>query len=362
MAGVTLSPNGLDRYRCPRPPEALLVATVDGVVELRRSRSAWWQGKRDLPGVHVSCVLADERDGAVLAGSHGSGIFRRRGEGPWEAASAGLTSDNVFSLAMADDEGTTVLYAGTEPALLFRSRDGGASWLELTALRDVPGREGWDFPAPPHVAHVKHVDVDPRDARTFYVSVEQGALLKTVDGGERFRQLVFRDESYVYNDDVHRVVINPLAPDEIYVTGGDGITRSNDGGEHWGRVATPTMRVGYPDATFCSPARDGIVYVTGAAGTPGTWRRTGDARATMVRSRDRGRTWEQLPIGDLRGNIEAATLVSWPDGYGFFVGTTDGEVYASADRGGSWTRIAAGLPAISKCVHARNVAIGRGAA
>jgi photosystem II stability/assembly factor-like uncharacterized protein len=359
---VTLSPNGLDSYRSATPPDRVLVATIDGVVELHRSGATWAVAARDLRGVHVSALLGDPQGDAVYAGSHDHGLFRRADTGEWVAASTGITSENVFSLGCTVRDGRTTLFAGTEPAMLFQSSDGARSWEELTALRSIPGRESWDFPAPPNIAHAKHVDVDPRDPDVFYLSIEQGALLKTLDGGRTFRELSFKDDSYVYNKDAHRVLINPLNPDEIYLTGGDGVTRSADGGATWERVATPEMRVSYPDAAFCSPLTDGTIYAAGAGARPGRWRQTGDAEAAMARSRDRGRNWEVLDLPPLRGNIEAVTLVNWPGEYGFFAATTDGEVFASLDRGECWSLIASALPAVSKCVHYANVMKGRGAA
>lgn len=355
---MTLSPNGVDKYQDARRPDVLLVATTQGVVELRHADGAWPETGRSLEDAHVSSLYADS-DGLVFAGSHGSGIYRRHGDDAWMPHSSGLTSQNVYSLSYCDSAAGAVLFAGTEPAFLFRRGIGEDAWEELDALRAVPGREGWNFPSVPHVAHTKHIDIDPRDDDTFYVSIEQGALLKTRDGGRTFRQLTFKDDSYIFNSDAHRVVINPLNPDEIYLPGGDGIAHSRDGGETWERVATPSMRVSYPDATFCSPLEDGVLYAAGAGGRPHSWRTTGSADAAMVRSRDRGRTWAALPLPELRGNIEAVSMLSWPDGYGFFVGTTDGEVFESTDRGETWSQIAGGLPPISKGGHYKTVLSGR---
>lgn len=357
MATVSLSPNGLDRYTRSGPPDRILVATMDGVADLRKAAGGWSIHDRTLPSVHVSALLFDTARDETYAGSHGAGIFMRHGSAPWIDRSNGLGSRNVFTIAR-NDRGT--LFAGTEPAHLFRSIDRGATWAEVTALRRVPGVDAWNFPAPPFVAHVKHVDFDPRDERTMYVAVEQGALLKSTDGGVTFRELVFQDASYVLNKDVHRVVCNPQSPDELFVPGGDGISHSTDGGATWEHLTTPKMRVGYPDATFVAP--DGALFTTGGGTAPNVWRETGDASSTVARSRDGGRTWHELALPALRGNIEAATLVIWPDGYGFFAGTTDGEVFASVDRGETWEQIAAGLAPISKCIHHRNLQIGRGAA
>jgi hypothetical protein len=357
---AALSPNGLDRYHGASQPEAVLVATIDGVVELRARAGAWTPVSRELIGCHVSSVLIDG-GGRVFAGTHGDGVYQRDADGAWEPCSAGLTERNVYSLAAGTGPDGAVVYAGTEPALFVRLDGESRTWTELDALRTVPGRDGWNFPAAPHVAHAKHVDIDPRDPRTFYVSVEQGALLKTTDGGMTFRQLPFRDATYQFNSDAHRVAINALNPDEIYLTGGDGVTRSADAGESWERVATPSMRIGYPDAAFCSPLEDGVLFAAGAGGRPHSWRATGNAEATIVRSADRGRTWGTLGLGSLRGNIEAVTLVAVPGDFGFFVATTDGEVFASSDRGARWSLIARGLPPISKGGHYQTVRKGRAA-
>jgi photosystem II stability/assembly factor-like uncharacterized protein len=359
MPPVTVSPNGLDHYRCAAPPTELLVATVDGVVELRNAGGEWRQHERTLGGMHASALLVDAPRGRHYVATHDNGVFRRTGGGAWIAASAGISERNVFSLALLEPGGAPVLFAGTEPALLFVSRNGAETWMELPALRAIPGRESWNFPVKPNLAHAKHVDADPRDPQTFYLAIEQGALLKTNDGGQTFRELSFAHADDRYNKDVHRVVVNPHDPDELYLTGGDGIAHSRDAGETWERIATPAMRIGYPDAMFCSPETDGVLYVAGAGARPGRWRETGDADAAFVRSTDRGMTWEMIGLPALRGNIEAVTLVEWPGGYGFFAGTTDGEIFVSVDRGSTWSALATGLPAVSKCVHAQNLVSGR---
>jgi hypothetical protein len=57
----------------------------------------------------------------------------------------------------------------------------------------------------------------------------------------------------------------------------------------------------------------------------------------------------------MRANFEALTLASWPGGFSLFVGTTDGDVYASDDQGERWARIATGLAPVSKVGHYRQL-------
>jgi photosystem II stability/assembly factor-like uncharacterized protein len=365
MVLVCLSPNGVDTYRLAQAPDTLLVATLNGVTRLHRRPDAqhWTTAETSLEGLHVSSLMREPTRGMLFAGIHGSGLYRSRDDGrTWEKAMNGLAHEHVFSLAFLQKGSAVELYAGTEPPHLYRSRDYGETWQELEALRAVPGRENWNFPPPPHIAHVKHITFDPRDSRRMYVCVEQGALLRSDDGGESFYEIHFQDGSYKLNKDVHRVVFNPGNADEIYLPGGDGISRSRDGGKSWEHVTTPQMRLAYPDHFYIPAEGGGTLFAVGGGTPPNQWRQTGNARSAIVSSRDEGRTWNQIGGGlpaEIAGNIEAAMMASWPRGFGFFLGTTDGEVFASLDEGKSWSLIADGIGGVSKCVHARNLAMGR---
>ncbi|MDB5699523.1 MAG: hypothetical protein JWN69_2327 [Alphaproteobacteria bacterium] len=366
MNSLTLSPNGVDLYALAGPPDALFLATMDGVLTLRRGSGGYRTTQHGLGGIHVGSLIYDAAGGGLFAGSHGDGLHRSLDGGQsWQRRGEEIEAQNIFTLGWDQKASPLTLFAGTEPPYLYRSRDYGESWQELSGLRDVPSRAKWNFPAPPHIAHVKHVTTDPRDSNVLYVCVEQGALLKSVDGGASFFELDFQDENYIHNKDTHRIVFDPDDPDRIYVDGGDGIAVSENAGRTWRRIADREMRVGYPDQLYVSPEPDRTLYVAGGGAPPNVWRQTGDALSTILRSRDGGRTWEQFGEGlphSLAGNIEAVTLGHWPGGFALFAGTTDGEVFASLDRGETWSCIARGLPPISKCIHHRNLSMGRQAA
>jgi photosystem II stability/assembly factor-like uncharacterized protein len=364
MTIVCLSPNGVDTYRTDAAPDTVLVATLDGVVRLSRETDGEWSATDSgLSGLHVSSLMREPVRGTLFAGIHGSGLYRSSDDGrTWASALRGIQHPHVFTLACVERGGTAELYAGTEPAHLYRSRDFGDIWEELAGLRDLPSRAKWNFPAPPHIAHVKHVAFDPRNSAVMYVCIEQGALLKSSDGGQSFQELEFQDATYKLNKDTHRIVPNPTNPDEIYVDGGDGIARSRDAGKSWERVATPAIRVAYPDHLYFSPDGDAL-FVAGGGTSPDAWRRTGSAQSAIVISRDNGKSWSQISGGlpeTLDGNIEAVTMVTWPGGFGFFAGTSDGEVFGSEDKGQSWALLARTRP-VAKCIHHRNLQLGRAA-
>jgi len=358
---VCLSPNGRNVFVGEALPNQLLVGTVNGISVLERESpgNSWKKSGHQLKGFHISSLLLEPRRGGLFAGVHGKGLYASIDGGEnWELKTRGLTQEHVYTLASLQRNGDIVLYAGTEPAHLFQSMDYGETWKELPALRSVPGADKWRFPAPPHLGHVKHITFDPRDSRVMYASIEQGALLKSMDAGQSWHELggFYKPEDEVYKD-VHRLVIRPSNPDQIYFTGGMGLYSSSDGGQTWDHLTLRTWRIGYPDALFTSPFDDQVMFMAGASKAPQHWREMKTAGAMVARSGDAGRNWEILEgfPKSLRGNIEAMSMAVWSDHFALFVGTTDGEVFLSEDEGESWSQIATGLAPVSKMGHYRQL-------
>ena len=221
---------------------------------LRRAGAIWTVagndpggGPREQPAVR-SRARRHATPAATATASSGAGPVRR-GRSARTGSRAGTSFRWPAPATAARASSTRAPSPPTSSAAATRR----VVWKSCRRCVRSPARERWNFPAPPYVAHTKHIDIDPRDDDTLYVSIEQGALLKSIDGGRSFHELHFQDETYVLNKDTHRIVFNPHNPDELFLPGGDGISHSRDGGATWERIATPAMRVGYPDATFCSP-------------------------------------------------------------------------------------------------------------
>lgn len=356
---VCLSPNGKTSFASTAPVDGLLVATIDGVYRLDRGAADWSVARAGLEGVHVGSLVSTS-GGRLLAGAHSGGLFAsERGTAGWTRAMDGIdpAHEQVYCLAEQPRAGGVVLWAGTQPAALYRSDDLGATWRELPSLRDVPDTDKWNFPAPPHVAHVKHVTFHPREERTLYVCVEQGAVLRSLDDGATWHELdgYSREGDTAYRD-AHRIALAPAHPDTLFLTSGEGVYTSEDAGETWTHLTRKRDRIGYPDVLFIDPRDERTVVVAGAANSPPHWREHRDGKPGILRSRDAGRTWTELTNGlpaQIRGNIEAMTLAHGPFGVAFFAGTATGDVFASEDGGDSWTTIASGLPAVSKGGHFR---------
>jgi photosystem II stability/assembly factor-like uncharacterized protein len=355
---VCLSPNGRAEYTATTQPTRLLVGTVKGVSILERDNRTWQLTGTSLAGLQISSLVPVPSRGLVFAGIAGHGLYASADEGlTWELRANSLTIDHVFAMAVDERGPEPVLYAGTLPPALYRSRDLGASWEELPSLNQIPGADKWNFRAPPGAPHVKNIAFHPTEPDTLFVCIEQGGLMVSRDSGRTWREVEtwFGPQDTFYRDS-HRVAVSRADPSVVYMATGDGLCKSTDGGASWERLTSGAGAegVGYPDALFIDPFDASVVYIAGAGGHPGTWDML-TSRASFLRGADGGRAWKPLRAGlpdPLRGNIEAVSMVSWGDDLAFFAGTAVGEVYASDDGARSW-RLIAEMEPISKAGHFR---------
>jgi photosystem II stability/assembly factor-like uncharacterized protein len=361
MTIACLSPNGQNINTLDAPPTRLIVATVQGVSLLNRTSPSapWTDGGRTLDG-HISSIMREPKCGGVFTGMHSGGLYYSADNGEtWALCMNGITIEHIFCVGYAHHGDKIVLYAGTQPASMFRSDDYGKTWVEQPGVKETEGREAWSFPSPPHDAHVKAMTIDPRNPNVIYAGVEQGDLLKTTDGGATwYKEDDFsKPTDWTYRD-IHQVMVHPDDSKEVYMSTGMGIYRSYDAGHKWELILDNSFRIGYPDHMFVSPRDGNTIFVSGAGANPGQWRKSKRAEGTVMRSRDRFRTAIEASNGlpdEGRINLEAMSIAIYPNGFTLYVGTTDGEVYASDDEAEHWTRIASGLAPISKIHHYRNL-------
>jgi photosystem II stability/assembly factor-like uncharacterized protein len=358
---IALSHGGPTIYTTGSRSQRVLVGTARGITTVERSGDGWHIAADALTDKHIGAILVEPRSGAIFAGAYGDGSVSVSFDGgeTWQPRDNGLGEHNVYSLEAIEVEGRVRLFCGTEPAKLFVSDDLGESWSELPGLRDVPTVKDWYFPGPPHIAHAKQITVDPRDARTMYVSIEVGGLLRSTDGGETWEDVPGMFE------DVHRLLINPADPRRMYVSGGAGLWESDDGSATWRNTTDHDHAIGgYPDQLVYHPNNPDLMFVASAKDTPNTWRDNPFAGARISRSRDGGATWEQLRNGlpdRMQGNVEAMCLeVTGPgEACSLFAATTAGEIFVSDDAGDTWSLALCDLAPISKGGHYVPLMAGR---
>lgn len=357
-----LSPNGQQTVAGAGPAMQLLVATLEGVVRLERAAAgaSWTVAAQTLDDRHVSALVAEPGSGKLFAAAHGDGGVWVSDDGVgagWRPISRGIDRPDVYSLAARRVGNHVTLFAGVEPAALYRSDDHGESWRELPALRFVPGTDKWTFPAPPHIAHVKCITIDSNRPGTLYACVEQGALLKSENDGESWVEFAGyeKPDDPTYRD-AHRIELHPALPGVLFLTTGLGLYRSDDGGDTWQTLTGRGDRLGYPDFIGFDPRDSQVIYMAGAADSPGVWRVKRNANAAVLKSEDGGLSWRELGNGlpsPIVGSIEAMSRYDWAGGSLLAFATATGEVYVSENGGMRWSLAATGLAPISKAGHYR---------
>ena len=346
---IALSHGGPSIYSSSSPSSQVLVGTIEGVASIERDGGEWRVTHRSLTDKHVHALVIEPDSGTVFAGAnHGSIFASDDGGHTWEQRDNGLTEQDIYCLECTRVDGRARIYAGTEPAHLFCSDDLGHHWTDLKALRSVDTSR-WEFPAPPHIAHTKHIKVHPNDPETLFIGIEQGGLLKSTDSGRTFKVIPGMD------DDVHRTVVNPLNPDRIYITTGVGMYATSDGGASWERYTDLEHAIGgYPDLLVLHPRHPDLLFVASAKLGPAAWYKDHWAGSRVSKSTDGGRTWEVLRNGfpdRLTTAFEAMCLEEWGDSFSIFGATATGEVWYTEDGGDHWSEVVSGLAPVSKGSH-----------
>ncbi|KTG29658.1 WD40/YVTN/BNR-like repeat-containing protein [Haloferax profundi] len=310
-----------------------LYAAADGAVLSVSGTTDDTNTRRHLDGHRIECVAADRRvPERALCGTFDAGLFRTTDGGEtWHAVGTDTLPESVTSLAVSPAN-PDVVYAGTEPSAVFRSLDSGETWTELPPLSDLPSASSWAFPPRPSTHHVRWIEVDASDPDRLFVAVEAGALVRSLDGGETWRDRVPSSKR-----DTHSMTTHPDRPGHVWAAAGDGYAESDDSGETW---TTPTegLEHGYCWSVVVDPADPHSTLLT-AARSPMRAHSTGSAESYLYRSRGDG-PWERLdgtglPTGSGATRAVLAAGVSGGECYA----ANDHGLYQTTDFGDSWTRL-----------------------
>jgi hypothetical protein len=245
------------------------------------------------------------------------------------------------------------VYAGVEDAALFRSTDGGVSWVELAGMRSHPSGPSWMPGAGGLGLHT--ILLDPVHPGRIYIAISAAGAFRSDDNGETWLPInrglkseYIPDAEAETGHCVHRIAFHPSRPDVLFMQKHWDVMRSDDAGGLWREVSgnLPTdfgfpidVHAHEPETIYVVPIKSDSEHFPP------------DGKLRVYRSRTGGNEWEALTDGlpqqDCYVNVlREAMAVDRLDSCGVYFGTTGGQVYASADAGDHWAPIVRDLPPV----------------
>lgn len=358
--------------------DRLFISTRKGFFVARRGANGWSVGEPHFLGENATLALADPRDGtwyvAMNLGHFGVKLKASTDEGrTWEeravpAYAEGMTyaawdgkppEPATLKLIWALEAGHASqpgrLWCGTLPGGLFRSDDGGRTWVLNEPLWNRPERMRW-FGGGADQPGIHSICLDPRDPRTLRIAVSCGGVWVSTDDGESWENVgkgmraeyVPPEQAYdTVGQDPHIMVQCPSQPNRIWVQHHNGVFRSDDAAGTFTEItnAQPTV---FGFAVAVHPKNGDRAWFV--PGVKDECRVPKDGKLVVSRTSDAGTTFElltnglpQVPSYDL---VFRHALTIDESGERLAFGSTTGGLWTTENGGDSWTMLPARLPPI----------------
>lgn len=308
----------------------ILVGTPgQGVFRSTDEGESWTRGSVS-QGLHSDAIIRTlavhpANPETVFAGSD-LGIYRSDDAGAhWQLLDTPLNGQAVWAIAF-DPAQPDCMLAGTgtpNPPALFRSENGGLHWAaqSVEIARDCPAV---GVPRPTGLAF------DPSDSNKTWLGLEVDGVRRTTDGGVTWSTAA----GSIQNPDVHNLAITSGPPKTVFVLVNNDLWSSTDDGEHWQALGIRDRfsPYRYPRGIAIKPDDPRVVYITLGDATPG---RTG----TILRSSDTGKTWEALRLPEQPNSAMWVVHVPASSPETVFAGSRYGYLYRSDDSGDGFRKL-----------------------
>jgi photosystem II stability/assembly factor-like uncharacterized protein len=257
----------------------------------------------------------------VFAGAN-DGIYKSGDGGQsFEQLESPMDKLHVWKIAV-DPTDPDIIFAGTRPAALFRSKDGGRSWKRLPAeiAKDCPNVR---------VPRVTALSVDPTDHRVVWAGIEVDGVRRSTDGGNSWQTIT----SGINDPDIHDIGVLVNGGARVLTTTPHEIFESHDRGESWqGLGIRDRFHLRYCRSLSQKADDPETLFVAtgdGAAGTTGA----------IQRSQDGGKSWQALDLPAVPNSPIWSFATHTADPGRIVACSHYGEMYMSENAGDSWTKL-----------------------
>jgi len=320
----------------------------DKEINIKQQPSEWFYAQRAFPNQNFP---VEKYFSAIRKKMEAKALHKSSSDRKWILSGPSNIGGRITALEVDPDD-KNIMYAGAAAGGLFKTADGGKTWIPKTDF----------FPS----LSIGALKMDPKNSSVLYLGTGEAnistdsypgfGLLKSIDKGESWVLSGLEQTRHIAELEIH-----PLNTDIIYAAcsgplyskdDNRGIYKSTDAGATWEKVLFISDSTSAIDVAV-DPKDTSIVYAAMWERLRGpNFRKASGLTTGLYKSTDGGQTWDQLKNGlpddsKRNGRISIAVSKSDPDFvYALYKKSTDeaysdnvfGGFYRSTDKGESWTQ------------------------
>ncbi len=286
----------------------------------------------------VLCAFQGHGQNAVVRGKELFGDLRARHIGP--ALMSGRITD--IELHPTSDR---IIYAGTGGGGVWKSNNGGATFNSIfDDYCQSIGAIELDPTNPDLVVWVGTGEVWTRNS----VSIGDG-IYRSNDGGNSWQNMGLEK-----SERISGIQVNPKNPNEVYVavlgalwndSEDRGLYKTTDGGKSWNKILYVDKTTGCSDLIL-DPVNPDIIYASFWEFRRTPWSfNSGGNNSALFKSTDGGKTWNKIHNGFPKGKLGRLAVAVAPSNPNILYTVIESEedkdkgLYRSDDGGASWKQL-----------------------